>query len=123
MTDANLNVRISDALLQKLTLEAADEGIDIGSLVSELLAEGVALRAWEIIERKSAMRGLAPGASGHREAQATGNGNFRGPPKNLPGASSGGPNSRVHPGKGGTAWMEDRAAFLEYVRNQEKRRR
>ncbi len=117
--DANLSVRISEALFQKLKTEAEDEGIDLGSLVSELLAEGVALRAWEIIERKAAMRGALPGASGHREAQATGNGNFRGPPKHgMPQARPSAP-----PGKGNTAWMEDRAAFLEYVRNQEKRRR
>ena len=118
---------------------AREEGIDLPSLVSELLAEGVTLRAWEIIERKSAMRGHSAGG---QPQQGNGNqryGNHRGGPNDRHGNQRGGPNDRHgnsrygypqgnrRPPSGGNmannAWMEDKAAFLEYVRNQEKQRR
>lgn len=134
--DPELRVRLSSQLMRKLRDMAQDEGIDLPALVSELLAEGVTLRAWEIVERKSAMRGHSAG----NQPQGNGNqryGNHRNGPNDRHGNHRGGPNGRHgnnrygnaqgHPRSGGNlannAWMEDKAAFLEYVRNQEKQRR
>ena len=117
-----LPVRLTEALLSKLRRSAQEEGVDLDTLVHELLSEGVTLRAWEIIERKNAMR-----------APSTGNSPYQQPGQNR----SGGNNNRRHNNNNnnnrrgggggnapsGTAWMEDKAQFLEYVRNQEKRRR
>lgn len=127
----NLQVRLSEALLQKMKHSAQDEGISLEAFATELLSEGVVLRAWEIVQRNSAMRGNATGASqgqGFRPNQYNGNGNQGGGngPRHQGGNSYGGGGGGANnnrPGRGNNAWMEDKAAFLEYVRNQEKRRR
>ncbi len=102
-----LTVQVSSSLKEKLARTAQEEGVSIDALAQELLAEGVVLRAWEIIEKKSAMRGNSQQQPQHRQ-QRHGNGNGNGP----------GP--RRHQNQPVGNWMEDRAAFLEYVRNQEK---
>ncbi len=100
-----LTVQVSSSLKEKLTRTAQDEGVSVEALVQELLAESVVLRAWEIIERKSAMRGnTQQQQQQHQNRQQHRNGNGPGPRRNQPAGN----------------WMEDRAAFLEYVRNQEK---
>lgn len=140
-----LSLRLSHQLYCKLQRMAQDEGLDLETLSQELLTEGVTLRAWEIIERKSAMRGGfapsgAPGRgynnanSSHGNQQSNGNrpGGHRSHGQNNYGASQHaysqggygqGSGRRPGPGTANNAWMEDKAAFLEYVRNQEKRRR
>jgi hypothetical protein len=120
-----ISLNLSTQLLNKLKYLARDEGINVESLIQEFLAESVVLRAWEIIERKNAMRGSN---QGNQPPQGGGNNRFGG----------GNNNNNRHRGnnrnnnnnnqrRGGPApagnWMEDKAAFLEYVRNQEKRRR
>src|SRR5688572_19296306 len=52
-----LTIKVSAALQRKLQHHAQDEGITIDEYISELLAEGVTLRAFEIVERKFQMRG------------------------------------------------------------------
>jgi hypothetical protein len=144
--DLPLTVKISRQLHSKLVRSAQDEGVSLEALVQELLAEGATLRAWEIIERKHAMRGSVntqPSApmGGNRNFNGNyGNGNNRHAGGNRAGGNSGnvgngGNSSRHSPGHNNNrgpssgrvpsnnAWMEDKAAFLEYVRNQEKRRR
>lgn len=122
----NLNILLSHALLSKLKRSAEDEGISLEALATELLSEGVVLRAWEIIQRNSAMRGNA------QSGPPQGNQGFRGgnhaggnqPRHHGGGGNYGGPNNNQNrPPRNNNAWMEDKAAFLEYVRNQEKRRR
>jgi len=98
-----LTLPLSAALLAKLRASAEDEGVTIEQLATELLSEGVVLRAWEIIERKNAMRAPSHG-NGHGHGNGNGHHGNRRPQANV-------------------NWMEDRAAFLEYVRNQEKRGR
>lgn len=134
--DPELRVKLSAELMRKLRDMSREEGIDLPSLVSELLAEGVTLRAWEIIERKSAMRGHSAGG----QPQSNGNqryGNHRGGPNDRQGHQRGGSGERHGNNRYGynqgnrrsggnmanNSWMEDKAAFLEYVRNQEKQRR
>jgi hypothetical protein len=136
---APLTVSLSAALRAKLASVAADEGVDLGTLVAELLAEGVTLRAWEIIERKSAMRGAShprdpqPRPGGGRpplrgntpqSGHDGGNGRSYGQGQNGGRAGPRGPKPRQgHGAHQAGYWMEDKAAFLEYVRNQEKRGR
>lgn len=110
MSQEPLTLQLTSSLKDKLVATARDEGVSVDALAQELLAEGVVLRAWEIIERKSAMRAQA--SSHHSGHNGNGNGNRH------RGNGSSGPRR----GQAGGNWMEDRAAFLEYVRNQEKRR-
>lgn len=133
--DQELRVKLSRPLLRKLRDTARDEGIDLAGLVAELLAEGVTLRAWEIIERKGAMRGhtsggMPSGPGGHARYGHRNPGNerhgHRGGPNDRHGNSRYGHaqgNRRQSGQPPNNAWMEDKAAFLEYVRNQEKQRR
>ncbi|MBM4251299.1 MAG: hypothetical protein FJ146_04970 [Deltaproteobacteria bacterium] len=134
--DLTLTVKLSRQLHSKLLHSAQDEGVPLEALVQELLAEGATLRAWEIIERKSAMRGQASpnssnnGNGGHRNFNAQFSNPRHGQGGGRNGAHGGGrPGGGNGRGQGGgrlqtgTAWMDDKAAFLEYVRNQEKRRR
>lgn len=123
------NLKLTRALHLKLSTMAREEGVSLEQLVQELLAEGATLRAWEIIERKSAMRGAGQGqGNGNRPF---GNGGYGNQGGHRQGGNQGGhrhggpqgPGQGGRPARGNNAWMEDKAAFLEYVRNQEKRRR
>ena len=125
-----IEVHLSSSLKKKLKEKAEEEGVDLNDLISELLAEGVALRAWEIIERKNAMR--------HQNTQYSSSNyrNSRWQSGNRPrGQHTGGSKSNNFSyGYKGTQnnhrnntsgkynnIMEDNANFLEYVRNQEKK--
>ena len=103
---------LSRALARKVQQKAADEGVKPEELLCELVAEGLVLRAWEIMERKSTMRG--GGGSRPQNFNQKGGNRYR-EQKNRRGFSRG---HRAE--KGGSALLEDRAAFVEYVRNQEK---
>jgi hypothetical protein len=135
--EASMTITLSRQLHGRLIRTAQEEGVTPAALAQELLAEGVTLRAWEIIERKSAMRGQSspqPQAGGNGNGRPFGNGNGNGSNYRHggrpggPGNSGGNGNNRAgnpnrRQGAPNNAWMEDKAAFLEYVRNQEKRRR
>ena len=106
-------------------------------LISELLAEGVVVRAWEIVERKHTMRG-GVGQGNNRGNQANNNANGNVAHGNT---QQGSQQSRIQFQQGGNPQaqkklqrqarqhansmdlLQDKAAFLEYVRNQEKKRR
>ena len=96
----SVTLTLTATLRRKLVKTAQDEGVTLAELAEELVTEGLTLRAWEILERKTAMR--APSVAAAAAAAPGNSGNRR---------------KGVHP----TGWMEDKAAFLEYVRNQEKR--
>jgi hypothetical protein len=132
-----MTLNLSRALVRKLIENAREEGITAQELATELVAEGVTLRAWEIVEKKAAMRG-GTGNQGFNRPQNVQNGNH------SPGNSTHG-NSQQHTHQrqfqGGNKMaqkklqrqarqhanamdlMSDKAAFIEYVRNQEKKRR
>ncbi|MDE3270319.1 MAG: hypothetical protein OYH77_08585 [Pseudomonadota bacterium] len=100
-----LQLRVSQSLHRKIKKKAADECVSVQELLGELIAEGLVLRAWEIMERKTAMRS-APSHSykGSNRYESRGGG-------------------RKSYGKGSRSdkhILDDRAAFVEYVRNQEK---
>lgn len=100
---------VSRSLARKIQSKAADEGVTSEELICELIAEGLVLRAWEIMERKSTMRGGRPQGGNYTQK---GNNRYR-DQKNRRGFGK-------NRAEKGTAILEDRAAFLEYVRNQEK---
>jgi hypothetical protein len=151
--DPFLTVRPSLQLHNKLIAQAKDEGISVETLALEMLAEGVVLRAWEIIERKGAMRGNgaynSSGSGNHYpqrsqwnqrnfDQQNSRHGSHQGEPNynsfHYQGASTSRDTSGYQgagytsqrpyrPRNNNQAWKEDQSAFLEYVRNQEKRGR
>ena len=128
---STLNLNVSKALRKRLELSAQDEGISVEDLASELLAEGLVLRAWEIVERKSAMRGGGSPVQQHQQQQRQGNvrhggghqGNHQGHKQGGGGNKHGGGrmNKRHAAHAASLNLMEDKAAFLEYVRNQERK--
>ncbi len=124
-----LKIRLSESLVRKLKDQAADEGIALEEFIAELLAESVVLRAWEIVERKNAMKS---GNSGHAQQQMSGNrGNYNSNQGHKGGNQRGNNNNNNQGNKGHRGMtharyqtiMDDKATFLEYVRNQEKSRR
>ncbi len=130
-----LAIRISKALHRKLRDHAREEGVSIDELISELLAEGVVLRAFEIVERKHTMRG-----GSHQQHRNPQNGNVNGNVSHG-NTQQGNQQHRNQFQQGGNRQaqkklqrqarqhanamdlLQDKAAFLEYVRNQEKKRR
>lgn len=118
--DNEIKVKLSEALYRKLNQQAQEESLAIEELVRELLAESVVLRAWEIIERKNQMRG---GSSNNPQTGRPQNSNHNNNNHNR------GNNHRKGGHRGGMSQMrynsimDDKASFLEYVRNQERTRR
>jgi hypothetical protein len=138
--NSQITLPLSQSLHRKLKIKAQQEGVSIEDFVSELLAEGLVLRAWEIMERKNAMRGgQAANNPAFPNRGANNNRNFRnpGPNANFNRTRQASGNSvNVHNGGGSqmnnaahnrrAAYnniFEDSANFLEYVRSQEKKQR
>lgn len=118
--DQSLKVKLSRSLLKKIHQQAEDEGLSIDDFVTELLAESVVLRAWEIVERKNQMRNpLSSSSPNNNRLGNPGNGNSnhnngRGGHRKHRGGMSHGRYQSI---------MDDKATFLEYVRSQERSRR
>lgn len=119
----SLNLTLSKALMVKLKRQAKSEGVSMEALATELISEGAVLRAWEIVERKGHLRDASANQSGNSYGgngnggggnQRRGNGNRQ--HKN----GNGNGNSRNMNKQRYNAIMDDKANFLEYVRNQEK---
>lgn len=132
----HLTIRISKVLHRKLRDNAREEGVTMDELISELLAEGVVLRAWEIVERKHTMRGGNQGnfnrnpQSGNVNGNVASGNNQQGHQQHRSQFQQGGNRqaqkklqrqARQH--ANAMDLLQDKAAFLEYVRNQEKKRR
>ncbi len=114
-----LHVKLSKSLIRKLREQAADEGIALDEFVTELLSESVVLRAWEIVERKNQMKG---------GSQPMGNNRSTGPQQQNRNNNQqqGQRNTKGHRGMNHSRYqniMEDKGAFMEYVRGQERTRR
>ncbi len=113
-----LQIPLSQSLIRKLTSKAQSEGVSMEELAGELLAEGLVLRAWEIMERKNTMRkSSAPNSSGPN------NNNNKGANRNF--GKNNQPNNRRQsliprrPANYNNI-IEDSANFIDYVRKQEK---
>lgn len=125
-----LTLQISRALYFRMKYQAKEEGLSLEEFATELLAEGAVLRAWEIIEKKGQMRGIPMQGNGngpgnaHRNNQQSGN---RHNSNNSGGNNHGGGHRKNgHRGMSQSRYqsiMDDKANFLEYVRNQERNRR
>ena len=116
-------IKISDSLRLKLKSQAEDEGVSLEEFVTELLAEGGVIRAWEIIEKKSTMTGGQnhQGNKKEKNFQSKGGykqqGNFkRGNKRNSNSNGNSKKNNYNH-------IMDDNANFMEYLRSQENRNR
>lgn len=137
----SLTLHLSRALARKLRDNSREEGVTMEELAAELVAEGVVLRAWEIVERKATMRGgnANQGNQGNNNFNRGNNGsgnhanhgnnahsNQSSPPKHFtPGNKMAQKKLQRQARQHANAMdlMQDKAAFLEYVRNQEKKRR
>lgn len=118
----SLQLTLSKALMVKLKRQAKSEGVSMEALATELISEGAVLRAWEIVERKGHLRDASSNQSGNSHGgggnnQRRGGGNNR---QNKGGNGNGGGNNRNMNRQRYNSIMDDKANFLEYVRNQEK---
>ncbi len=122
---SRLTVTVSAALKSRLARQAYEEGLSLEEFISELLAEGAVLRAWEIVEKKAQMRGgNVQQPQGQGRPQQGRNGNHRqnrDPNKGGGGAGGGGGRRNTMNHQRYTNIMDDKAAFLEYVRSQERK--
>lgn len=135
-----LRLQLSKSLHQKIVTKAQAEGVSPEDLASELLAEGLVLRAWEIMERKSTMRSNGNGNNNSYVIQANRSSNkqsYRGNHQNQyngrgrnsspnsyhqnSGSNYSGSNNNHGRRSNYQHILEDSANFLEYVRNQEKK--
>ncbi len=119
-----LTIQFPKSLYRKLTFMAQDEGVSIEDLAFELIAEGAVIRAWEIVEKKSTMRqGQSPQGNGpaapnrYRQNQNRGPNNGNNQNRRNNNANRGRNPQNIH------KLIEDKASFMEYVRNQEKKQR
>lgn len=118
------SLKLSNTLVRKLTEKAQVEGVSVDDFASELLAEGLVLRAWEIVEKKGAMRSSNGNNSGSQNSQ-----NFRSQKLSYRNQShhmkrtDSNHTSKNYSRQNYKNIMDDNANFLEYVRNQEKRDR
>ncbi len=111
---SQLRLNLSKKLIKKLKNQAEEEGITLEEFVSELLSESVVLRAWEIVERKNQMRSMPSQNMGNRSGNVGNSGGARNNNRKNRGGMSHGRYQSI---------MDDKATFLEYVRNQERTRR
>lgn len=117
----SLNLTLSKALMGKLKRQAKSEGVSMEALATELISEGAVLRAWEIVERKGHLRDASSNQSGNSYGNGNGGNNQRrGNNRNGGGNQQKNGNSRNMNKQRYNAIMDDKANFLEYVRNQEK---
>ena len=118
-SDHQIRLKVSESLYQRVKFQAEDEGISINEFLIELISEGVVLRAWEILEKKATMRGAT---NSHQSFNGSGNGNHR-HGNNHHRRNFNNQNNHRRGGLNNQRYqniMEDKASFLEYVRNQEK---
>ncbi len=139
--DSKLVLHLSQSLTRKLIAKASSEGVKVSDLAAELLSEGLVLRAWEIMERKTTMRGPSANNFNPQPSRNQNRQGFRGQGNGNGGNSYGNGQQSAQQGRGrghgnGQAQnggvgrrmnysqiMDDSANFLEYVRSQEKKQK
>ena len=124
-------IRLSRALHKKLLSKAQMEGVSPQDLARELLAEGLVLRAWEIIERKNTMRsGNSQGSNNsyNQNGRTQNKQSYRNNSQNSGYGRNRQSNNYSSSGHGNNNRrsnfnhiLEDSANFMEYVRSQEKK--
>ena len=126
VTDAHvLTVTLSESLFRKLQHKSHGEGVSMQELARELLAEGVILRAWEILERNKAMMRPNSNTSGFSNENRSRSPNSR-PQSTMQKPRSGfqhpNPNGPQRRPSNYRNILEDSANFIEYVRSQERKK-
>ena len=130
----DLTVKLSRSLYAKLLESAHDEGIAVDELAKEILAEGVTLRIWDILDRR--MRTREGEMLHHQQNRGPQGGQNRGNQGNQgnqgnPGNNKGGHNRQHQGGPKGrndrrqeryNNILNDGPSFLEYVRQLDKKR-
>ena len=125
-----LTVHLSQSLHRKLLQKSQLEGVALDDFVSELLAEGLVLRAWEIMERKSTMQkpslsnnGSNGGRQNNNRFRNSGNNGKDGGNQNGGFRGRNGQQNGMNRRMNYNQIMDDSANFLEYVRSQEKKQK
>lgn len=123
-----LKVTLSESLFRKLQYKAQGEGVSLEELARELLAEGVVLRAWEIVERNKAMMRPNSNAAGFSNENRSRSPNSRPqspmqkPRSGFQSPNSSAPNHAQRRPSNYRNILEDSANFIEYVRSQERKK-
>ncbi len=123
-----LKVSLSESLFRKLQYKAQGEGVSLEELARELLAEGVVLRAWEIVERNKAMMRPNSNAAGFSNENRSRSPNSRPqspmqkPRSGFQNPNSSAPNHAQRRPSNYRNILEDSANFIEYVRSQERKK-
>jgi hypothetical protein len=118
-----IRIRLSQSLHDKLLESAHDEGIGVDELAKEILAEGVTMRIWDILERRARTR---EGQMLQNHGQNASPGNQKYGHHKGHGNHKGGGN---HHGRGNSRHeryqdiLNDSAAFMDYVRKKEGNQR
>ncbi len=112
----NLKLSVSKSLHSKLKMSAESEGISVEDFITEILAEGVTVRAWEIIERKAAMKSPSSG----QQSQYINSNNHNNNNNNNRRGGKNKNRGRMNHNRYNNL-MGDKTSFMEYVRNTEPR--
>ncbi len=122
--DHFLHLKVSKTLKDKLIMKAKSEGVSLEDFAGELLAEGLVLRAWEIMERKTAMsKGSGNGNSNNHNNNNQNKNRYN---NNRHKRNNNNNNRRFNNNNNGNFngnTMDDKANFMEYLRNQEVQQR
>ena len=123
--ESEVRINLSSKLRKKLAEQAEDEGISLSDYLEELLAEASVIRAWELVEKKLHMRGgQNQGSQGNHNPRNNRNNQGRNKTQNGHGNGNGNGHGNANRRNMNNAryqnLMEDKASFLEYVRNQER---
>ena len=122
-----LNLQISKTLWLTLKKKASEEGISPEDLAREFISEGLVLRAWEIMTRSKHISKPAQNNyknnnnNQNRNRNGNRNQNYnqqRGNGNNRRNGNTMNPRSQqdIH------SLLDDKAGFMEYVRNQERKK-
>lgn len=133
-----LTLHLSSSLLRKLERKAQSEGVSLEELAQELVAEGLVLRVWEIMEKKTAMKGVPQGGgvpqnlrNNNQNRVGFRNQNYSKPRNGFHESNGHGNGGHHHNNSQNNSYgrqnykniMDDNANFLDYVRNQEKKQK
>ncbi len=119
LSENNLSIKLSKSLLNRIKITARSEGLTVNELAVELLSDSVAVRSWEIIEKKQSLNKNNQGNNNNNHSSNRSN-NYR---KYNNNSHNNNNNNRGN--RGGNRYnaknnmMDDKAAFMDYVRKQE----
>ncbi len=118
-----LKIPLSQSLLTRFKAMAEDEGIGMMELGVELIAEGLTKRAWDTQGQNRPQPGSSQGQQQQQRSHQPPNKFNNNRPNNNPNNNNNRNQNNANRAQRNSNIMQDKAAFLEYVRNQEKRRR